>query len=397
MRITANGKFSRALQPTYSPVTNVECIRMFFSKVTQSSLHIFQLDVSTAYLNAKLEKKRYYIIPEKYFKDRENFYWQSEKALYGLKESARCWYELLDLRLRELCFIKCLIETTIYRLDQDGDEVFLNIYVDNILFTCQNPKNGNALFKKFKQIFDIKHTDNSEKFIGFEVKKTSRCYYLHIKNYIETKAFIYKVNNPKFVAIPHQSGVYYEPTESKIDPKYFQSIIGTLLFAARTCRLDIAWAVNRLSVFSKASGIEHLRQAKRVLKYILHSRQLALSFKRDINKTKIEVYCDASWKNVPANMASIDGHIILLNGTPIIWKTKKQYLVAQSSTEVETIGVARGVSNLKWCTNILKFLRMKTPKVTVFSDNRGAIKLLEGQTISGRSRHIDIKYFVTRF
>eukprot|EP00924_Labyrinthula_sp_SR-Ha-C_P004624 snap_masked-scaffold_1-processed-gene-6.12-mRNA-1 protein AED:0.21 eAED:0.21 QI:0/-1/0/1/-1/1/1/0/139 len=96
-------------------------------------------------------------------------------------------------------------------------------------------------------------------------------------------------------------------------------------------------------------------------------------------------------------MASIDGHIILLNGTPIIWKTKKQDLVAQSSTEAETIGVARGVSNLKWCTNILKFLRMKTPEVTVFSDNQGAVKLLEGQTISGRSRHIDIKYFVTRF
>eukprot|EP00924_Labyrinthula_sp_SR-Ha-C_P007741 snap_masked-scaffold_28-processed-gene-2.16-mRNA-1 protein AED:0.29 eAED:0.29 QI:0/-1/0/1/-1/1/1/0/139 len=96
-------------------------------------------------------------------------------------------------------------------------------------------------------------------------------------------------------------------------------------------------------------------------------------------------------------MASIGGHIILLNGTPIIWKTKKQDLIAQSSTKAETIGVSRGLSTLKWCTNILKFLRMKTPKVTVFSDNHGAIKLLEGQTISGRSRHIDIKYFVTSF
>eukprot|EP00924_Labyrinthula_sp_SR-Ha-C_P000202 snap_masked-scaffold_39-processed-gene-2.71-mRNA-1 protein AED:1.00 eAED:1.00 QI:0/0/0/0/1/1/2/0/80 len=47
--------------------------------------------------------------------------------------------------------------------------------------------------------------------------------------------------------------------------------------------------------------------------------------------------------------------------------------------------------------NILKCLRMKTPEVTVFSDNLSTVKLLKGQTISGRGHHIDVECFIKYF
>eukprot|EP00924_Labyrinthula_sp_SR-Ha-C_P015502 snap_masked-scaffold_4-processed-gene-1.8-mRNA-1 protein AED:1.00 eAED:1.00 QI:0/0/0/0/1/1/2/0/117 len=66
-------------------------------------------------------------------------------------------------------------------------------------------------------------------------------------------------------------------------------------------------------------------------------------------------------------------------------------VIAQSSREAETIELVRGVSNLKWFTKILNFLRTKFFKI--FNDNQGAVKLMLGQEISGRSCHIDLKYF----
>eukprot|EP00924_Labyrinthula_sp_SR-Ha-C_P006429 snap_masked-scaffold_57-processed-gene-1.54-mRNA-1 protein AED:0.26 eAED:0.26 QI:0/-1/0/1/-1/1/1/0/260 len=217
-----------------------------------------------------------------------------------------------------------------------------------------------------------------------------------MKKYIEIKSEIFEIENCKNTDLPHQPGTYFETSEKIIEPKLFQSLIGTLLFASRTCRPDIAWAVNRLSVFAANPGIEHLRQAKKVLKYLFHTREYGIWFPRKENRNMVTLFVDASWKNVPADLSTIDGHVILWNDAPILWKRKRQNLVAQSSTEAETVALARGVCNLKWMLNVVNFLEIKNIDIGIKCDNQGTIKLMSGQTISGMSRHIEVKYFFTR-
>eukprot|EP00924_Labyrinthula_sp_SR-Ha-C_P000195 snap_masked-scaffold_39-processed-gene-2.72-mRNA-1 protein AED:1.00 eAED:1.00 QI:0/-1/0/0/-1/1/1/0/212 len=89
VRIAENGKFSRALQPMYSPVTNFECVRMFFSKVAQSSLHMFQLDVSTVYLNAELEKKKILYPSSEIFQRKGEFLLAKRKGVMWFKRISK--------------------------------------------------------------------------------------------------------------------------------------------------------------------------------------------------------------------------------------------------------------------------------------------------------------------
>eukprot|EP00924_Labyrinthula_sp_SR-Ha-C_P008770 snap_masked-scaffold_2-processed-gene-1.46-mRNA-1 protein AED:1.00 eAED:1.00 QI:0/0/0/0/1/1/2/0/240 len=193
--------------------------------------------------------------------------------------------------------------------------------------------------------------------------------------------------------MPFQTGTYFEPAQQIVeDPKLFQSVIGSLLFASRVCRPEVAYIINRLSVFSQEPGVEHIRAAKRIL-----NSNLGIFFKKNVMENKISLFTDASWKNVPGTLASIDGHIIFWNEAPILWQTKKQTIISQSSTEAETVVLARGISNLKWFTNILDFFEVENKLFEIFNDNQGTIKLILGQVVSGRSRYIDLKYFYSRY
>eukprot|EP00924_Labyrinthula_sp_SR-Ha-C_P016254 augustus_masked-scaffold_52-processed-gene-1.22-mRNA-1 protein AED:1.00 eAED:1.00 QI:0/-1/0/0/-1/1/1/0/1020 len=91
-RFAADGSKLEPEEDVYSPVSNKEIIRIFIALSTAQNKTIWQMDVSSAYLNANLIKKRYFELPQLFRKKRSKFVWESKKAIYGLKESGRAWY-----------------------------------------------------------------------------------------------------------------------------------------------------------------------------------------------------------------------------------------------------------------------------------------------------------------
>eukprot|EP00924_Labyrinthula_sp_SR-Ha-C_P014419 snap_masked-scaffold_20-processed-gene-5.94-mRNA-1 protein AED:0.21 eAED:0.26 QI:0/0/0/1/1/1/2/0/208 len=166
-------------------------------------------------------------------------------------------------------------------------------------------------------------------------------------------------------------------------------------FTKKKMVLDIAFAVNRLAVFGNCPTKKHLNAAKRVLRYLSQTKDLGTTIKSFGKKLCIEVFSDASWGNVPDG-TSIDGYIILANLIPISWKSRKQKEVAKSTTEAETIVLATALSTLVRICKLLKFLEMEKPEVKIYCDSLSTIKLLDGQSLSFRSRHMKIKYFFVR-
>ncbi|GJU46879.1 uncharacterized mitochondrial protein-like protein [Tanacetum coccineum] len=62
----------------------------------------------------------------------------------------------------------------------------------------------------------------------------------------------------------------------------------------------------------------------------------------------LTAYCDSDWLGCPYTRRSRTGYMLLLSGTPISWKTKKQSLVSRSSTEAEYRAMASTVSEIIW-------------------------------------------------
>eukprot|EP00924_Labyrinthula_sp_SR-Ha-C_P014917 maker-scaffold_9-augustus-gene-2.0-mRNA-1 protein AED:0.20 eAED:0.20 QI:0/0/0/1/0/0.5/2/0/523 len=267
-------------------------------------------------------------------------------------------------------------------------EQFLNIRNEA---TVEKPRHW------VRRTYDLKQTTTTEKFVGYEIEKVRDGTHISLKEYIEELNKNYEAENiAQKINTPYIPNEYlYKEEDGVLDPALYQSIIGSLTYVSETIRPDIAFAVNRLAVFGNCPTKKHLNAAKRVLRYLSQTKDLGTTIKSFGKKLCIEVFSDASWGNVPDG-TSKDGYIILINSIPISWKSRKQKKVAKSTTEAETIALARALSTLVWITTLIKFLKMKEPEVKMYCDSLSTIKLLDGQSLSFRSRHMKIKYFFVR-
>ena len=99
------------------------------------------MDVKSAFLNGELEEEVYMQHPPG-FEDPEfpNFVYKLLKALYGLKEAPRAWYDTLLEFLLKYGFTRGIIDKTLFYKKHDEDMILFQIYVDDIIFGSTNEK-----------------------------------------------------------------------------------------------------------------------------------------------------------------------------------------------------------------------------------------------------------------
>ena len=105
-RLVAKGftqKYGYDYSETYAPVVRISSIRILLSLALNNDMHVHHVDVKTAYLNSKLDETIYMRQPY-LFEAGEEMVCRLEKAIYGLKQSARCWHKKLTSTLKELSF-----------------------------------------------------------------------------------------------------------------------------------------------------------------------------------------------------------------------------------------------------------------------------------------------------
>ena len=97
-------------------------------------------------------------------------------------------------------------------------------------------------------------------------------------------------------------------------------------------------------------------------------------------------------------MKSISGYVFIMNSGPISWRSKKQTVVALSSTEAEYVALAETIKEALWLKKLLIDLEImnQNEAVVVNEDNQSCIKLAKNNSSHGRMKHVDIKYHFIR-
>jgi hypothetical protein len=89
---------------------------------------------------------------------------------------------------------------------------------------------------------------------------------------------------------------------------------------------------------------------------------------------ELRSYSDTDWASDPTNCRSTTGYYFLLSTSLISWRSKKQTIVARSSTEAKYRALADTASELLWLRWLLT--DMGAPQMTsshLYCDNRRAI------------------------
>eukprot|EP00924_Labyrinthula_sp_SR-Ha-C_P001190 snap_masked-scaffold_7-processed-gene-16.28-mRNA-1 protein AED:0.25 eAED:0.25 QI:0/-1/0/1/-1/1/1/0/108 len=105
---------------------------------------------------------------------------------------------------------------------------------------------------------------------------------------------VYETSEDKEVGTPHIPSEYLYKENEEMDPKLYQQIVASLIYITEICRPDIAYIVNRLSVFMNAPTRRYLKAAKRVLTYLFNTKKRGIFIHKNREKGNFTINVDAS-------------------------------------------------------------------------------------------------------
>ncbi|GJU69394.1 putative ribonuclease H-like domain-containing protein [Tanacetum coccineum] len=110
----------------FAPVSRIETIRLFLAYALFKYFMVYKMDVKSAFLYGKIEEEVYVCQPPGFedpdFLDRV---YKVEKALYGLHQAPRAWYETFSTFLLDNGFQRGKIDKTLFiRRDKVSDEFY---------------------------------------------------------------------------------------------------------------------------------------------------------------------------------------------------------------------------------------------------------------------------------
>ncbi|GJY87614.1 putative ribonuclease H-like domain-containing protein [Tanacetum coccineum] len=99
----------------FAPVARIEAIMIFLAYASFMNIIVYQMDVKSAFLFDRI-KEEVYVCQPSGFEDPEfpNKVYKVEKALYGLHQALRAWYETLSTYLLENRFRRGTIDRTLF-------------------------------------------------------------------------------------------------------------------------------------------------------------------------------------------------------------------------------------------------------------------------------------------
>ncbi|GJU98534.1 retrotransposon protein, putative, ty1-copia subclass [Tanacetum coccineum] len=118
----------------------------------------------------------------------------------------------------------------------------------------------------------------------------------------------------------------------------YASAIGSIMYAVRCTRPDVAFAQNLCSRFQQNPSEIHWTAVKSILKYLRNTKDMVLVYgAKPEAELKVSCYADASFQTDKDDTKSQIGYVFILNGRVVDCKSAKQSTTAMSSIEAKYI------------------------------------------------------------
>lgn len=179
--------------------------------------------------------------------------------------------------------------------------------------------------------------------------------------------------------------------------KPFREICGDLIWLTRVHRYDMIYAVNACSRVANNPGPVHWEALCKILRYLNHTKDFGLEYHQD-GTGGIRGFSDSDWApnygNYFDNYRSTSGEIITANDHAVLWRSRRQHLVAQASCEAEYYAAADASKDLIFVDRIMHSLsadKTNHPPPILYVDNKSAIAVAQNAQDNEKQRHIDMR------
>ncbi|GJV08293.1 ribonuclease H-like domain-containing protein [Tanacetum coccineum] len=258
----------------FASVAKIEAIRLFLAYALFKDFVVYQMDVKSAFMYGKIEEEVYVCQPPGFedpdFLDRV---YKVVKALYGLHQAPRAWYETLSTYLLDNGFQRGKIDKTLFIRRVKGDILLVQV--------TASEAEGRWDFYQSRQPL-IKDGDGKD-----------------------------------------------------VDEHLYRSMIGLLTYLTSS-RPDIMFAVCTCVRFQVNPKSSHLHVVKRIFRYLKGQPKLGLWYPKD-SPFDLVAYTNSDYAGASLDNKSTTGGCQFIGCRLISWQCKKQTVVANSITEAEYI------------------------------------------------------------
>ncbi|CAM8979132.1 unnamed protein product [Rhodiola kirilowii] len=280
---------------------------------------------------------------------------------------------------------------------KDGVFLALLVYVDDVIITGTSISLIRVVKDFIHDLFKIKDLGQLRYFLGFEAARSAEGLFLNQRKYaldLISEAGLLACK-PSKVPMDTKHKLSLSTAPALTDPAPYRRLIGQLIYLTNT-RPDLTYSVHILSQFMHQPTQDHLNAAHRVLRYLKGAPAQGVFYPSG-QPLQLVAFCDADWGACPLTRKSISGYCVLLSGSLISWKSKKQAIVSRSSAEAEYRAMAHAYCEVSWLVRLLADLHVSVPTpVPLFCDNNAAMHIARNQVFHERTKHVELDCHVVR-
>ncbi|GKE18897.1 putative ribonuclease H-like domain-containing protein [Tanacetum coccineum] len=212
------------------------------------------MDVNSAFLYGIIEEEVYVCQPQG-FEDHDypDKVYRVVKALYGLHQAPRAWYETLAKYLLDNGFHRGRIDQTLFIKKHKGDILLVQVYVNDIIFVSTNKELCTEFEKLKKDKFQMSSMGELTFFLGLQTASTP---------------------------VDLEKPLVKDGDVDDVDVHLYRFMIGSLMYLT-TSRPDIMFAVCACARFQVTPKTSHLLAVKRIFRYLKGKPTLGLWYSRN--------------------------------------------------------------------------------------------------------------------
>ncbi|KAK1429938.1 hypothetical protein QVD17_12293 [Tagetes erecta] len=384
-------------EEVFAPVARLKAIRVFLAYASFMKFKVFQMDVKGAFLYGPITDDVYVRQPPGFEDpDYPHRVYKLSKALYGLHQAPRIWYETLSKHLLEHGFTRGQIDPTLFMKRENDDLLCVQVYVDDIIFGSTSA----SICKEFEEImksrFQMSSTGEINFFLGLQVKQSADGIFINQSKFVEKLLKKFKMQDFQTIRTPSDVNckIQPDPKGKAVDQTLYRSMIGSLMYLTAS-RPDIMYAVCVCARYQSDPKESHLVVVKRIFRYLKGKPNLGLWYPYEGN-FELYSYSDSDFGGCALDRKSTTGGCQFLGPRLVSWQCKKQTNVSVSTAEAEYIAASAGCSQVLWLQNQLLDYGFNFLKTPIYIDNTAAMFITANPVQHSKTKHIEIRYHFLR-
>jgi hypothetical protein len=180
-----------------------------------------------------------------------------------------------------------------------------------------------------------------------------------------------------------------------LDPTLYHTIIRSLVYLIIT-RPNITYVIHVVSQFVTSPTIVHWATTICILRYFQSTVFQSFLFTSTFF-LELRDYSDVDHDSNLTNRKSVTGFYVFLSDSLISWKSKKQSIVSQSSTEAEYRAMTSTTKKIVWLRWLLADMRVSLSHLTLmYCDNQSSIQIAHNLFFHEWTKHIKIDCHLIR-